>query len=137
MASPNLPIAGFQDMVPGLASADLQILEPALLKLDLALTLRTYLDGYHIGNIDQQAWTSLRTNKVINGLIRQRRMPINVLRWLAYIDAMHPEIQQDVKTSQARTKDHRAAASRAGANYNIGLADTQGGVVTRFPPEPS
>lgn len=137
MPSSGLRIAGFQEIVPGLASADIQVLEPALLKLDLALTLRTYLDGYHVGNIDQQAWTTLRTNKVIDGLVRQRRMPMNVLRWLAFIDAMHPEVQQEVKMSQARTKDHRASASRAGANYNIGLADTQRGVVTRFPPEPS
>lgn len=130
-------MAGFQEMLPGLASADLKVLEPALLELDLSLTLRTYLDGYHIGQIDQQAWTALRTNKLINGLIRQRRMPMNVSRWLANINATHPEIQQEFNTPQARTHDHRATASRAGASYNIGLADTQRGVVTRFPPEPS
>jgi hypothetical protein len=30
-----------------------------------------------------------------------------------------------------------AKAKKQGANYNIGLKDTQNGIATRFPPEPS
>lgn len=138
MASTNLQMSWFyQDIAPGLASSDIQLLHPALLRLDFALTLRTYLSGHRIGRVDEQAWTALRTNNLVNGLVRQGRMPMNVLRWLTYIDAVHPEIQQDFKVSQARIRDHRAAASRAGANYNVRLVDTDNGVVTRFPPEPS
>lgn len=137
MAFTDLHITGYHEAAPGLASSDLQILQEALLRLNTALTLRTYLSGHQIGHVDEQAWTALRTNNIVDGLIRQGRMPMNVLRWLTYIDAVHPEIQPEVKASQIRTRNNRAAASRAGANYNVGLVDTENGVVTRFPPEPS
>ncbi|CAN8101716.1 unnamed protein product [Discula destructiva] len=126
-----------QELVPGLSSTNLHVLEPLLLKLDRALTLRTYLSGHHIGPLDESAWTALHMNKVTGGLIRQRRMPTNVSRWLTYIDAMHPEVQDEVKAAQALYKENRAAASRSGGSYNIGLAATVHGVVTRFPPEQS
>lgn len=137
MSPLGLSLVEIQEVVPGLSSANIETLEPLLLRLDRALTLRTYLSGYHIGHLDEEAWTALRINKMTSGFIRQRRMPVNVSRWFTYIDAMHPEIQDDVKAAEARAREHRAAASRAGANYNIGLTDTQHGVVTRFPPEPS
>lgn len=137
MASPRRSTVDFQELVLGLSSTELQTLEPLLLELDRALTLRTYLCGYRFGPIDEKAWNALRTNKVISGLVRQRRMPMNVSRWFTYIDAMHPEIQDQFKATQAKARENRAAASRAGGSYDIGLADTEHGVVTRFPPEPS
>jgi glutamyl-tRNA synthetase len=58
-----------------------------------------------------------------------------VARWFSSIEASHPEIQGDIKAAQAKEKEKRAAASKAGGNYNIGLKSTENGVVTRFPPE--
>jgi glutamyl-tRNA synthetase len=60
-----------------------------------------------------------------------------VAHWSSFIEASHPEIQGDIKAAQSKEKEKRAAASKAGGNYNIGLKNTENGVVTRFPPEPS
>lgn len=137
MASLSHSIVDVRELVPGLSSTDIQTLKPLLMMLDRALTLRTYLGGDHIGPIDEGAWTALRTNKVTGGLLRQGHMPTNVSRWYTFIDAMHPEIQIEIKAAQAQARENRATASRAGGSYSIGLPDAEHGVVTRFPPEPS
>ena len=111
-------------------------LEKPLLELEKFLTLRTYLSGHSLGPSEKKLWTVLRTNRVANGLVRQG-VYTNVTRWFLYIEVAHPEIQDEIRAVQAAEKDKKAAASKAGASYNIGLKDTENGVVTRFPPEPS
>lgn len=121
---------------PSLSSPDFKAVEVVLLQLEQHLTLRTYLDGYRLSSADTEIWTALRTSKVASGIVRKGSLT-NVARWSSFIEASHPEIQAEIKATQAKQKEKRAAASKAGGNYNIGLKNTENGVVTRFPPEPS
>jgi len=124
------------DWAPTLSTPDFKAVEAVLLELEQHLTLRTYLDGYQLSSADNDVWTSLRANKVANGIVRGGYRT-NVARWFSFIEARHPEIQGASKAAQAKEREQRAAASKAGGNYNIGLKNTEKGVVTRFPPEPS
>lgn len=124
------------DWTPSLSSPDFKAIGAVLLKLEHHLTLRSYLAGYQLSSADKDVWTALRTNKLANGIIRKGGQT-NVARWFSFIEASHPEIQVEIKAAQAKESQKRAEASKAGGNYNIGLKNTEAGVVTRFPPEPS
>lgn len=115
---------------------DFKTIEPHLVALDKHLTLRTYLDGYQLGENDKAIWTALRTNRAGSSYIVKGALP-NLLRWYAFVDATHPEIQDSIKADEAEKRKKTAAASKAGGNFNLALQDTQNGVVTRFLPEPS
>ncbi len=128
MDHPRVP-----DWSSSLSTPDFKAVEAVLLELEQHLTLRTYLDGYQLSAADKDTWTALRTNKVANGIVHKGRSTAstNVARWFSFIEASHPEIQEEIKTGQTEHKLKRTA------NYNIGLKNTENGVVTRFPPEPS
>lgn len=113
-----------------LAKADFKTAGPLLADLDKFLTLRTYLNGYTLGVTDEQVYTALRTNKVTIGLVRKGSLA-NVTRWFTHIEKFHPEVQEKLN-GEKKTTD-----KKGGANFNIGLTNTEHGVVTRFPPEPS
>jgi glutamyl-tRNA synthetase len=110
-----------------IGAADFKTLGPLVADLDKHLTLRTYLNGYSLSQDDEKVWTALRTNKVAIGLVRKGAYT-NVTRWFKLIEEAHPELNQKLNAG----KEKRAG----GANYNIGLSNTENGVVTRFPPEP-
>ena len=116
-------------LTPTLATADFKALEPLLLQLEEALTLRTYLDGYgsELSALDKDVWTALKGNKFAMGTVRKAAFA-NVTRWFTYLEATHPELKPAAPV---------AKKEKSGANYNIGLTNTEAGVVTRFPPEPS
>ncbi|KAK3902187.1 hypothetical protein C8A05DRAFT_34126 [Staphylotrichum tortipilum] len=107
--------------------ATFKAIEAVLLEIEQYLTLRTYLEGYELSSADSDIWTALRTNKVANGIVRMGSMA-NVARWFSFIEASHPEIQGEIQAAQAKEKEKRAAASKAGSNYNIGLKNTENGV---------
>ncbi|KAK7710856.1 hypothetical protein SLS64_005761 [Diaporthe eres] len=115
---------------------DFKTIEPHLVALDKHLILRTYLDGYNLGENDKAIWTALRTNRAAASYIIKGALA-NLLRWYAFVDATHPEIQESIKADEAEKRKKTAAASKAGGNFNLGLQDTENGVVTRFLPEPS
>lgn len=116
-------------LAPALAGADFKSMEPLLLDLEKYLTLRTYLGGYDLSPADKSVWAALRNNKVAMGLVRKGSFA-SVTRWFNFVEAAHPEIKDDVAAGKPK-------ANKGGANYNIGLPNTENGVVTRFPPEPS
>lgn len=119
-----------------LSSTDFKSVEALLGQLDKDLTLRTYLQGYALSPADEQVWRAIRANSMASAIARRGDLS-HLSRWLNYLEIAHPEIQTELSASQNRAQDKRAAASRAGGNYNIGLKGTENGVVTRFPPEPS
>ncbi|KAK4103989.1 hypothetical protein N658DRAFT_514005 [Parathielavia hyrcaniae] len=65
---------------------------------------------------------------VANGAISKHQGTLtNVARWFSFIEASHPKIQGTIKAAGAKAKEKRAAASKAGGNYNIGLNNTENG----------
>lgn len=118
----------FETFAPALAAGDFKSLEPLMLQLEKYLTLRTYLDGYDISDTDRKVWTSLRSNKVAMGSVRKGAFA-SVARWFNYLETTYPELKEEAPGAKK--------ANKGGANYNIGLPNTENGVVTRFPPEPS
>ncbi|KAK4140985.1 tRNA synthetases class I, catalytic domain-containing protein [Dichotomopilus funicola] len=121
---------------PHLSTPDFKTVEAVLFELERHLTLRTYITGYELSSTDKEIWTAVKTGKVANGILRKGSLT-NVGRWFSFVEASHPEIQGEIQAAQIKEKKKRAAASKAGVNYNIGLKNTENGVVTRFPPEPS
>lgn len=117
-------------------NGDFRSIEAHLRNIDKHLTLRTYLDGYTLSPVDTKAWQTLRGNKAAMGFIRKNTL-VNLSRWFTFVEQTHPEIQEQVKAAEAASKAKTAAASKAGANYNLALQDADKGVVTRFLPEPS
>ncbi|ELQ40878.1 glutamyl-tRNA synthetase [Pyricularia oryzae] len=117
-------------------SGDFRSIEGHLTNLDKHLTLRTYLNGTQLGDIDSKIWTSLATNRAAIAFIR-RGVLANLTRWFIFVEQNHPEIQGEVKKAAAAQKAKVAAASRAGGNFNLAIQDADKGVVTRFLPEPS
>lgn len=111
----------------GLAPRDFKTIVPVLHRLDKYLTLRTYLGGYELTTADTALWSTLYSNKVALGLIRRRAF-VNIARWFTYLETTHPELLSEAKGTAIEPEGNR---------YNIKLQDTDKGVITRFPPEPS
>ena len=62
---------------------------------------------------------------------------LHVSRWYKFIDETNPWIAVALQLLNAQAQEKKLAKSKEGASYDIALADTDKGVVTRFPPEPS
>lgn len=103
-------------------------------ELELHLTLRSYIVGYSLTLADVAVWGSLRGNTVTTSL---RRNCVNISRWFGLIEISDPWITAIVADLSNAVRQRKAAASASGANYNIGLKNTENGIITRFPPEPS
>lgn len=123
-------------MRDGLASQDFNTVGAVLHELDRFLTLRTFVDGYCLGPFDQTLWSVVRKNKVAMGVVRRSKFA-NVTRWFTYLESEHADTQLALAAqgNDYRTKPDKE--SQLGGRYNIQLQDTENGVVTRFPPEPS
>ncbi|KAI1505812.1 glutamyl-tRNA synthetase [Biscogniauxia marginata] len=115
---------------------DFKSIEPHLIRLEKHLTLRTYLAGYTLSEIDSKIWVAIKSNRVAVSFVRKGSYA-NLHRWFTYVEQVHPEIQTEVKAADSARKAKVQAASRAGASYNLALQETDKGVVTRFLPEPS
>ncbi|KAF6828973.1 glutamyl-tRNA synthetase [Colletotrichum plurivorum] len=122
--------------LPTALSGDFKSIEPHLRVLDKHLTLRTFVEGYSLGDVETKIWQTLKSNKAAMGFIRKGAL-VNLTRWFTFIENTHPEIQTETKAADAARKAKVAAASKAGASYSLALQNADQGVVTRFLPEPS
>jgi len=107
-----------------------------LFQLDSHLTLRSYMVGYTLTTADLVIWGAIRGHKAAASFIKKGSL-VNVSRWYRYIEESNPWITSALQAMNAQAQAKRAADSSKGGNYDISLPDTDKGVVTRFPPEPS
>lgn len=110
-------------------------MDSPLKELDAHLTLRSHVVGYSLTAADLAVWGALRGNRVVLGSLQ--KVSNNITRWYRFIEDSNPWIANAVSNLYAESQRKRAIASASGGSYNIGLQNTENGVVTRFPPEPS
>lgn len=104
--------------IPANLTGDFRAAESHLLDLDKHMTLRTYLDGYTLSEIDEKIWVGLASNRATMTFIRKGKLA-NLTRWFLYVEQAHHEIQKDVKEAQAAAAAKLAAASKAGGSYSL------------------
>ncbi|KAJ5498056.1 Glutamyl/glutaminyl-tRNA synthetase class Ib [Penicillium expansum] len=107
---------------------DFKTLEPILQHLDTHLLLRSFLSGYYLSTADIALWGALRGNRVAVSALK--RVPRGVV----------PLATSAFESLNAASREKKLAKSKEGASYDIALKtfkNTEKGVVTRFPPEPS
>jgi glutamyl-tRNA synthetase len=119
-----------------LASPDFKSIETLLLELDSHLALRTHIVGYSLTVTDIIVWGVLRGNRAAHAYIKKNHLT-NLSRWFRYIEEANLWIPKAVETLNLQVREKKTAKSKEGASYDIALPDTEKGVVTRFPPEPS
>ena len=105
-------------------------------ELDAHLTLRSYLVGYTVTMADFSIWGAIRGNRVVYAAIKKGSM-VNLCRWFRFVEETNPWVPAAVLSLNQAAHEKKAAKSKDGASYDIALPDTDKGVVTRFPPEPS
>lgn len=119
------------------AVVDFKALEPQLQRLDAYLVLRSFIVGYSLSTPDIALWGALRGNRVGVSTIRKGGLE-NVSRWFRFLEELCPWATSALDSLNSAVKDKKGKGkSSQGANYDIALLNTDKGVVTRFPPEPS
>ncbi|KAL1989266.1 hypothetical protein VTN96DRAFT_28 [Rasamsonia emersonii] len=116
--------------------SDFKALEPHLQRLDMYLILRSFLVGYSLSAPDIAIWGAIRGNRVAVAAIKKGTL-VNLTRWFYFLEELCPWAAPAVEVLNAAAREKKAAKSREGASYDIDLQNTDQGVVTRFPPEPS
>ncbi|KAH8702161.1 glutamyl-tRNA synthetase [Talaromyces proteolyticus] len=115
---------------------DFKALEAPLQRLDSYLVLRSFLVGYTLSAPDIAIWGAIRGNRVAVAAVRKGTL-IHLTRWFRFLEELCSWTAAAVDDINAAAKAKKAARSKAGASYDIALLNTDKGVMTRFPPEPS
>ncbi|KAL1909836.1 glutamate--tRNA ligase [Sporothrix stenoceras] len=121
------------------ASKNRKEIEDHLIGLESRLTLRTFIVGHTLTLADLAIWSALRSNPVGQSLMC--KTDGHAHRWYNFVPAsapwLAPLIEELTAPAAKERAEGRAAASAAGASYDIDLPDLDGPITTRFPPEPS
>jgi len=115
---------------------DFKSVEGPLHELDAHLTLRSYVVGYDLTVADLSVWGAIRGNKVAFAAVKKGSM-LNVSRWFKFIEETNIWIAAAIQSANAQAAAKKATKSSEGASYDIALPETEKGVITRFPPQPS
>ncbi|KAI9892205.1 MAG: hypothetical protein M1814_001664 [Vezdaea aestivalis] len=119
-----------------LCQPDFKAIEPRLNELDSHLTLRSHLVGYDLTLAELALWGVLRGNRAAYAYIKKHHL-VYLSRWFHFIEESNPWLTKVIEQLGAQKKESKAIQDKAGASYDIALPNTERGVVTRFPPEPS
>ncbi|PWY79615.1 glutamyl-tRNA synthetase [Aspergillus heteromorphus CBS 117.55] len=126
----------FLSQLESLTTLDFKALDPALQRLNTHLLLRSFVVGYSLSTPDIALWGVLRGNRVAVSAIRKGAL-VNLTRWFNFLEELCPWATTALETMNAVAKEKKTAKAKEGASYDISLPNTEKGVVTRFPPEPS
>ncbi|KAF3926787.1 hypothetical protein ABW21_db0209615 [Orbilia brochopaga] len=123
-----------------LLGADYRGAVKAIEELDSHLTLRTFIVGYTPSVADIAVYGILRGNSQFYSLVRKTTY-LNAHRWAKYMESAPSSVSAlDAYKAAADARKPASAGDRKktqAGNFDIGLSNTEKGVVTRFPPEPS
>ena len=117
-------------------TSDFKSVEKPLHELDAHLILRSHIVGYTLTIADLSVWGAIRGNKFAFAAVKKGNI-LNVSRWFKFIEETNLWIASALQSANAHAVAKKAIKSSEGASYDIALPDTEKGVVTRFPPEPS
>ncbi|KAI5797225.1 tRNA synthetases class I, catalytic domain-containing protein [Pyronema domesticum] len=117
-----------------LGGKDFKITSAALEELNNHLSLRTFLVGYTETIADITVYGALSANGQAIAALKRNHLP-NLVRWFKYVSFID-RIGSVVDAFKAEVASKKKTKSKE-SNFEIGLLDTDKGVVTRFPPEPS
>lgn len=118
------------------APLDFKALDPELQRLDTHLLLRSFVVGYALSTADIALWGAIRGNRVAVAAIKKGSL-FNVTRWFYFLEDLCPWATSTLEVLNQAVREKKAAKAKEGASYDIALLNTEKGVVTRFPPEPS
>ncbi|PKY03905.1 glutamyl-tRNA synthetase [Aspergillus campestris IBT 28561] len=115
---------------------DFKALDSQLQRLNTHLLLRSFVVGYALSTADIALWGAIRGNRVGISAVRKGAL-VNLTRWFTFLEELCPWATAAIEALNATAKEKKSAKAKEGASYDIALHNTDKGVVTRFPPEPS
>ncbi|KAJ5466491.1 Glutamyl/glutaminyl-tRNA synthetaseclass Ib [Penicillium desertorum] len=105
-------------------------------RLDTHLILLSFRSGYSLSTADIALWCALRGNRVAVAALKRGTL-VNLTRWHKFLEELCPWATSAFESLNAASREKKLAKSKESASYDIALKNTEKGVVTRFPPEPS
>lgn len=115
-------------------ATDFKTLRNSLYELNSHMTLRSFIVGHNLSVADLAVWATIRGNRISHALIKQAPVEENALRWYTFIEESNPWLSETISELMSFESKERAAASAAGASYEIDLPNVDGPMVTRFHP---
>jgi len=124
-------------ILPKFDTQDFKAVEGPMADLDAHLLMQSYVVGHALSAVDLALYGALRGNRPAASAIK-KGTSVNLSRWYRFIEESNVSwLPAAVSSLTAASKAEVAAKSAKGASFDIALKNTDKGVVTRFPPEPS